>query len=165
MYILKRTPEEIVELAKNIKPVAKIKLMGKSFSNGGLFYFKAEEISSYVNLKKKGTPLCKADCLVKIATIDTFHSQVGWDMSFQPTTEQVLDQIPEEYFGKVVAFSVKQPNMTPEENLDPNLSLIRGTTTLYGLKDGWRVPERVKTQPVIYKGNKIFQNDVKGRSK
>lgn len=165
MYFLKRTPEEIIELAKTIKPVAKIKQMGKSFSNGGLSYFKAEEISTYVNFKKKGTPICKADCLVKIATIDTFHSQVGWNMSFQPTTEQVLDQIPEEYIGKVVAFSVKQPNMTPEENLNPNLNLIRGTTTLYGLKEGARVPERVKTQPVIYKGNRIVSNEITTRNK
>jgi len=129
-----------LRLAKKIKPVVRLGFLK------GLYYVLPDDITD-CGYEKYGTRMCKASGLYKIATITTKHRKVGYKGAFEPTVEEVLWQIPSEHIEKTIAFET-----TPVSSLEDDDNFEYGKTTLYGLKNGRKVPAEVYYADIKFKG-------------
>ncbi len=151
----KRDKKEILKLARQIKPVTKTKEPGKSFSKGGLFYILPVDIYEK-GWRKNEEPLCKANGLYKLAKIDTLHVAVNGNQ-FRPSVEEVLQQIPDEYLGETVAFSITSKQELEVAGDTPDKCFIKAQTTLYATEEKER-PFCVDKQYVIM-GDRVVHWD------
>ena len=134
----------ILRLAKRIKPVVRFGFL-KS-----LYYVLPDDI--YIcGYEKYGKKICKAKGLYKLATITTKHRKVGYKGAFEPTVEEALWQIPQQYLEDVVAFET-----THMTSFDDEAMYELGKTTLYGLKKNASVPKEV-SEADIHFGMKTYK--------
>ena len=153
----KRDKQEILRLARQIKPVVKAKKPGKHFSEGGLFYILPVDIYQK-GFRKNEECLCKANGVYKLAKIDTLHILDNGNQ-FRPSIEEVLQQIPEEYLDKTVAFSITTKQEIEVAGVEKEECFMKAQTTLYGLEEGRQLPFCVEKQYVIMGDNVIFCED------
>ncbi len=142
-------------LAKKIKPVVKLKVGALPISQ--VCYIDPVDLKR-PDYAQNAKAVCKAERLVKLASVNMYFHAVGYKVPFKPTIEQVLNQIPVEYLKDAVAFRV-EPAFTINDYLN-DLNYLKGKTTLYKLADNAEVPEKVRNQDVVIKDRKIRAKDI-----
>lgn len=127
---------KILELAKEIKQIVGNRLF--------LYYIEPQDLTVPQNMKDS-KKICKTGNLVKLFSIKTEHSLVGYKGEFRPILKEVFEQFPEK-LENAVAFRVVDDNGVTDFDKDC------GKVTFYKLGKGNSVPEEVKNQDVIYRG-------------
>lgn len=144
-----------LKLAKKIKPVVRLKVWNLPIKQ--MFYIEPVDLKQ-PDFGKDAKAVCKAEKLVKLATVNMYFHAVGYKIPFKPTIEEVLNQIPSEYIKEAVAFKV-EPAYSVDDYLS-NLNYLQGKTTLYKLAENTEVPKEVEKQDVIYKKEKFHAEDI-----
>ena len=127
-----------LRLAKKIKPIVRFGFLKKPY------YVLPRDISC-AGYERFGERICKAKKLVKLGTITTKHRRVGYEGAFEPTVDEVLWQIPQNYIEDTVAFETV--HMAP---FDDEAMYELSRTTLYGLKKGAKMPKDVSDADLTY---------------